>query len=37
MTYDEFSAGRAILGALGLIAMAYLLVRAWRARRRTPR
>lgn len=35
MTYDEFSAGRAILGVLGLTAMGYGLFRAWRARRRT--
>lgn len=35
ISYDQFSAGRAILGALGLSAMGYFLFRAWRARRRT--
>ncbi len=35
LSYDQFSAGRAILGALGLIALGYFVLRAWRARRRT--
>lgn len=35
LTYEQFSAGRAILGALGLIALGYFVLRAWRARRRT--
>lgn len=35
MTYDQFAAGRAILGAVGLAVLGYLVFRAWRARRRT--
>ena len=35
LTYEQFSAGRAILGALGLTALAYFVLKAWRARRRT--
>ena len=35
LSYEQFSAGRAILGVLGLTALGYFLFRAWRARRRT--
>lgn len=35
ISYDQFSAGRAIIGALGLSVIGYFLFRAWRARRRT--
>lgn len=35
LTYEQFSAGRAILGVLGLSALAYFVLKAWRARRRT--
>lgn len=37
LSHDQFSAGRAVLGALGLVSLAYFAFRAWRARRRTPR
>ena len=37
LSYEQFSAGRAVLGVLGLSAMAYFAFRAWRVRRRTPR
>lgn len=36
LTYEQFAAGRAILGALGLAVLGYFVFRAWRARRRTP-
>lgn len=35
LTYEQFAAGRAILGALGLAVLGYFVFRAWRARRRT--
>ena len=35
LNYEQFSAARAVFGALVLIAMGYFLVRGWRARRRT--
>lgn len=35
LSYDQFVAGRAVLGALGLSCLAYFAYRAWRARRRT--
>jgi hypothetical protein len=35
LTYEQFAAGRAILGALGLTVLGYFVFRAWRARRRT--
>jgi hypothetical protein len=35
LTYEQFAAGRAVLGALGLILIGLLVFRAWRARRRT--
>lgn len=35
LTHDQFAAGRAVVGALGLVAIGFLAVRAWRARRRT--
>lgn len=36
LTHDQFAAGRAIIGAVGLIAVGFLAFRAWRTRRRTP-
>ncbi len=33
LSYEQFSAGRAILGAIGLIGLGYFAFRAWRARR----
>jgi hypothetical protein len=36
VTHDQFVAGRAILGVLGLVLLGYFVFRAWRARRRTP-
>lgn len=35
LTYEQFAAGRAILGALGLAVLGFFVFRAWRARRRT--
>lgn len=35
LTYEQFSAGRAILGVLGLAGLGYFAFRFWRARRRT--
>jgi hypothetical protein len=35
LTYDQFSAARAIFGACALLGMGYIAFRAWRARRRT--
>ena len=35
LSHDQFAAGRAILGVLGLIALAFFAFRTWRARRRT--
>lgn len=35
LTYEQFVAGRAILGVLGLAVLGYFVFRAWRARRRT--
>ncbi len=35
LTHDQFSAGRAIIGAVGLVAVGFLAFRVWRARRRT--
>jgi len=35
LTYEQFAAGRAILGAFGLAVLGYFVLRAWRARRRT--
>ena len=35
LSYDQFVAGRAILGVLGLLGLAYLGYRTWRVRRRT--
>lgn len=37
LSHDQFAAGRAILGVLGLTALAFFAFRTWRARRRTPR
>ena len=36
LTHDQFAAGRAIIGAVGLVAVGFLALRTWRARRRTP-
>lgn len=33
LAFEEFSAGRAILGTLGLIGLGYFAFRAWRSRR----
>ena len=35
LTHDQFAAGRAILGVLGLAFMGYFAFRSWRAQRRT--
>ncbi|WP_325604227.1 hypothetical protein [Nocardioides sp.] len=35
LSYDQFVAGRAILGVLSLSCLAYFAYRAWRGRRRT--
>ncbi|MCW2832725.1 MAG: hypothetical protein JWN68_678 [Nocardioides sp.] len=35
LTYDQFVAGRAVLGVLGLTFLAYFAYRFWLARRRT--
>lgn len=35
LTYEQFLAGRAILGVLGLISLGYIAFQVWRARRRT--
>ncbi|UUZ60981.1 hypothetical protein [Nocardioides sp. B-3] len=35
LTHDQFSAGRAVLGVLGLSVPGFVLYRMWRARRRT--
>lgn len=35
LTHDQFAAGRAIVGVVGLIALGFLAFRTWRARRRT--
>lgn len=35
LSYEQFVAGRAVLGVLGLAFLAYFVFRAWRARRRT--
>lgn len=35
LTHEQFAAGRAILGVLGLALLGYFAFRAWRARRRT--
>ncbi len=35
LSYEQFSAGRAVLGALGLLVMGSIVFRAWRARRHT--
>lgn len=35
LTHDQFAAGRAVLGVVGLSVMAFVLFRMWRARRRT--
>lgn len=36
LSYDQFSAGRALLGVAGLSVMGFFVFRSWRARRRAP-
>lgn len=35
LSYDQFIAGRAVLGVVGLVFLGYFAFRFWRARRRT--